>query len=280
MQRREFLQRGLLLGTAGLLSNVGFADETRAAGDRMVLTFRGIEYPFRWCPPGTFMRGSPENEKWRGLDETLHQVTLTRGFWMLEMQVTQAMWLSTVGREPSAFLGMDLPVERVSWDHCNAFVRRFNELNTAPAGYRFALPTEAQWEYACRAGTTTPFHFGSALNGDMANCNGLFPYDTSVRGTFLGRTTKAGTYPPNAWGLYDMHGNVWEFCSDRYDSYPPGDLIDPQGQVTPSAHYVLRGGSWYVGARFCRSAARHRDVSNHQHGDFGLRLVLIHPRTD
>ena len=279
MQRREFLQCGLLLGTAGLLPSIGFADEqlnepTIEAGDRMMLQVRNVEFPFRWCPPGTFMMGSPVIEAGRSDDERQHQVTLTRGFWMLETPVTQAMWEAVMRSRRGAFEGARLPAEQVSWDDCQTCLQRLNEIGVAPAGYQFVLPTEAQWEYACRAGTTTPFHFGNVLDGSQANCNGLIPYGTNVRGRNVGMTTEVGSYPANAWGLYDMHGNVWEWCSDRYGPYPIGTVIDPRGWHS-GGRRVLRGGSWYVSARFCRSANRSNDGTGRRYSDSGVRIALV-----
>ena len=243
-------------------------------GDRMVLTIKGVEYAFRWCPPGTFMMGSPESESRRYDDETQHQVMLTRGFWMLETEVTQGMWESVMGNNPSYFKGIKLPVETVSWNDCQEFIATLNTLKIAPSGYRFSLPTEAQWEYACRAGTTTVFHFGSVLNGDQANCDGNYPYGTKTKGKFLQKTSDVGSYPANDWGLYDMHGNVWEWCSDWYDGYPSGDVTDPVGPSTGSLR-VVRGGCWCDLAWHCRSADRNRDVPSYRSFNIGLRLALV-----
>ena len=146
--------------------------------------------------------------------------------------------------------------ENVSWNDCQEFVKQLNDLNVAPPGYRFSLPTEAQWEYACRAGTTTPFNFGRVLNGDQANCDGIkHPYGTWTKGRYWGRTSEVQAYRANAWGLFDMHGNVWEWCLDRYGDYPGGSVTDPVGTSSGSP-VVLRGGSWGNNARDCRSAFR------------------------
>ena len=175
-----------------------FTDEEqkRQAGDRLVLPIKDVEYPFRWCPPGMFMMGSPTSETWRDEDETLHQVTLTHGFWMLETEVTQRMWEGVIGDNPSYFRGSKLPVETVFWNDCQKYIKKLNDLKVAPAGFKFSLPTEAQWEYACRAGTTTAYHFGNTLTKEQASIDGDKPKDV-------------GSYPANAWGLRDMHGNVW-----------------------------------------------------------------------
>ena len=244
------------------------------AGKRMTLTIQGVEYPFRWCPAGTFMMGSPASEPERESDEKQHQVTLTCGFWLLETAVTQAMWEDVMRGNPSAFRGKSFPVNCVSWEDCQAYIQKLNDLKLAPSGYRFSLPTEAQWEYACRADTTTPFHFGSTLNGDKANCTGVFPYGTETKGQSLSRTTEVGSYPANVWGLRDMHGNVWEWCLDWKGDYPNGDVTDPTGSVTGSER-VLRGGSWCSSAVACRSAYRYYCVPSDMHFVNGLRLALV-----
>ena len=232
------------------------------AGYRMVLTINNTEYFFRWCPPGTFMIGSPIGEQERKQDETQHQVTLTRGFWMLETEVTLEMWEGIMGNNPSAFKGGKLPVETVSWNNCQEYIQKLNNLGVAPADYRFSLPTEAQWEYACRAGTTTHFHFGDTLDKDKANFDKI-----------MGRTTEVGLYPANAWGLRDMHGNVWEWCLDRYGAYPSGNVTDPVGPDSGSNH-VLRGGGWSHSAKDCRSADRREREPSVRNNAIGVRIIL------
>jgi len=194
------------------------SDTVAGAGARMVKTVDGIEYAFRWCPAGEFLMGSPEDETGRESYETQHSVTLTRGFWMLETEVTQAMWKSVMGTSisqqhdkantlwPLRGEGSDYPMYYVSWEECRSFCEKLSE----KLGLTVSLPTEAQWEYACRAGTTSAYSFGSSLNGQEANCNGNYPCGTSTKGPFLGKTVPVKSYAPNAWGLYDMHGNVWE----------------------------------------------------------------------
>ena len=252
---------------------------TCRAGERMTVTIKDVEYAFRWCPPGTFMMGSPTSEKGRGTRETQHQVTLSRGFWMLEMPATQGMWESVIGNNPSYFKGSkNLPVEQVSWNDCQEYIKTLNALlsgiSDSPAGFRFSLPTESQWEYACRAGTTTLFNFGNVLNGDKANYRGNYPYGTSTKGKYLVETSKVGSYPANAWGLLDMHGNVWEWCLDWYGSYPRGAVTDPVGSPTGSVR-VVRGGSWHDNARHCRSAFRDFLDPVYGYNTIGLRLSLV-----
>ena len=228
--------------------------------------------------------GSPLSEPGRCDDETQHQVSLTRGFWMLETQVTQAMWESVTGSNPSYFKGAKLPVESVSWYDCQRFIEQLNAhlagipvpdlAGTPGTGYHFSLPTEAQWEYACRAGTTTPFNFGCVLNGDKANCDGNIPYGTSTKGKYLKKTSEVGSYPANAWGLFNMHGNVWEWCSDWYGNYPGDSATDP---VRPSSgsFRVLRGGGWHYNAGVCRSANRFFHDPSGRYFCYGVRLSLV-----
>ena len=251
------------------------------AGTFRTLTIKDVRYNFRYCPPGTFQMGSPKSEKERGNDETRREVTLTRGFLILETPVTQRMWTSIMGTNPSRFkigfgdrlLGRDLPAENVSWNDCQDFIKRLNDGDWAPVGFEFRLPWEAEWEYACRAGTTTPFFWGSTLNGDNANCNGNYPYGNVLKGRNLEKTSTVWRYSANAWGLFDMHGNVWEWCADWYGKYAAEAWADPTGPTTGS-YRVLRGGSWNDGARLCRSAARFNDEPANRLFCYGLRLVL------
>ncbi|MBQ8285782.1 MAG: formylglycine-generating enzyme family protein [Thermoguttaceae bacterium] len=246
----------------------------QVAGTRKTLWGDGVEYAFRYCPAGTFMMGSPTSESGRDDDETQREVKLTRGFWMLETEVTQEMWKSVMGSNPSKFDSNSLyPVEKVSWADAQDFIAKLNALGVAPEGFAFRLPTEAEWEYACRAGTTTPYFWGSRLNGDKANCDGRYPYGTSTTGEYLDRTTAVGSYDANAWGLYDMHGNVWEWCADWYGAYGSGSQTDPTGPKSGSLR-VLRGGSWYLDAEYSRSACRGYCGPTYRFNYNGFRLVL------
>ena len=204
-----------------------------------------------WCPPGTFTMGSPESEVGRDDDKTLHAVTLTHGFWLGKHEVTQAQWQSIMGTTPSKFKGPNLPVETVSWDEAVSFCKKLTErekkAGRLPAGLAYALPTEAQWEYACRAGTRTAYSFGNAITEKQANFKGT---NDNIK-----KTTPVGSYGPNAWGFHDMHGNVWEWCSDWYGGYPKGAMTDPTGPAVGSLR-VIRGGSWFIDARYLRSAFR------------------------
>ena len=181
---------------------------------------------------------------------------------MARTPVTQGQWQALMGNNPSHFKGSkDLPVEVVSWDDAVEFCDKLNAQESLPSGYRYALPTEAQWEYACRAGTTTPFHFGSALNGTAANCDGTWPYGTEIKGACLGQTTIVGSYHPNAWGLYDMHGNVCEWCENMYDA--------------SGSSRVFRGGSWGNYGLGCRGAYRNGNDPGNRNYYFGFRAASV-----
>ena len=241
-----------------------------------------------FIPPGTFRMGSPTNEAGRFGDEGPQTaVTLTKGFYMGKFEVTQREYLAVIGNNPSFFNGgthgtdLNRPVEQVSWDdatnYCSARTQQEAALGMIPATH-YRLPTEAEWEYACRAWTSTAFYLGSGLHSKQANFNGLYEYD-SVRGdisnpggVFLETTTPVGSYAPNDWGLYDMIGNVFEWCQDWWSpTYPGGSVIDPQGTDSPSSR-VLRGGGWLNRVFHCRSARRFHDAE--ANNDIGFRVVL------
>ena len=228
---------------------------------------------FAYIPPGTFMMGSPEDEPGRDDDEKRHQVTLTWGYYLQTTLVTQGQWEAVMGNNPSYFkeAGPNAPVEQVSWDDVQVFIRNLNQLEGSD---RFRLPTEAEWEYACRAGTETPFWTGRCLGTDQANYDGNYPLAGCPKGEYRKTTTPVKTFPPNPWGLYDMHGNVWEWCNDWFGQYPDGPVTDPTGPSTDSDR-VLRGGSWYGGARNCRSTDRGRYSPGYRSAISGFRLVMI-----
>jgi formylglycine-generating enzyme required for sulfatase activity len=249
------------------IANSGNNQDGHKKGERLVLTIQGVEYAFRWCPSGTFNMGSPAGESGRGDNETQHWVTLRRGFWLLETEVTQMMWASVMGDNPSHFEGMKRPVKRVNWYKCQEYIKKLNTLLAgtpgAPSGFKFSLPTEVQWEYACRAGTTTAYSFGNTLTDKQANFGGN-----------VGKTSEVGSYPANAWGLHDMHGNVWEWCLDWYGDYPNSNVTDPTGAVEGLAR-VCRGGYWGGMIGNCRSALRHEIVPKHRSLLIGLRVSLV-----
>jgi formylglycine-generating enzyme required for sulfatase activity len=247
-----------------------------------------------WISCGTFTMGSPASEAEREDDETQHTVTLTQGFYMGQYLVTQADYLAVMGNNPSFFTTQDWngnpippdlnrPVEQVSWDgaaaYCAQLTAREQGAGRLPAGWVYRLPTESEWEYACRAGTTSAFFCGSALRSGMANFDGQWEYDASVgdiynpNGICLACTTPVGSYQPNAWGLCDMDGNVWEWCRDWYGDYPVGSVSDPTGPASGSIR-VIRGGCWRGNAINCRSALRGNGNPSNWYDYIGVRVVL------
>jgi formylglycine-generating enzyme required for sulfatase activity len=241
--------------------------------------------PFRlaWIRPGTCSMGSPEAEVGHNTDEEpMTQITLRLGFWMGKHEVTQSQYQSIMQVNPSFFKEDNLPVERVSWHDAILFCVRLTERERAagrlPVGFIYRLPTEAEWEYACRAGRQTPFGLDDGLNlsSMQANFNGQYPYGNASKGPNLGRTSVVGSYGANPWGLYDLHGNVWEWCWDSFGAYPGGAVID---WVQPQAgrYCVARGGSWINDGRGCRSAARNRAEPSERLNGLGFRVVLADP---
>lgn len=226
---------------------------------------------FAWIPPGTFWMGSPKDEKERQANETQHKVTLSRGFFIGVHLVTQDQWQAVMGSHPSGFKGeKTLPVETVSWNECQQFIKKLRDKD----GKAYRLPTEAEWEYACRAGTTTPFHFGETISTDQVNYDGNATYGNGNKGVYRKKTTPVGRFPANAFGIFDMHGNLWEWCQDWYGDYPQKDVIDPKG---PDAgqYRVLRGGSWSYHPRHCRSAARFKYEPSDRDRYCGFRLCFF-----
>ena len=229
-----------------------------------------IGMKFVWIKPGSFMMGSPKEEKERRDDETQHKVTLTKGFYMGVYTVTQEQWQEVMGNNPSFFRDKkNLPVESVPWDDCQEFIKKLREKDKK----LYRLPTEAEWEYTCRAGTTTPFHFGQTISTDQANYNGDFPYGDGKKGVYRDNTTPVGSFPANAWGLHDMHGNVLQWCQDIYGDYPQKEVVDPTGPEKGQFR-VLRGGAWFFSPGDCRSAYRYRLEPGHRSHLFGLRVCF------
>jgi formylglycine-generating enzyme required for sulfatase activity len=223
-------------------------------------------------PGGTFMMGSPSSERDRESDEgPQHQVTVP-GFFMAKCLLTQKQYQAIMGTNPSNFKGDNRPVERVSWDDAVTFCQRLSQ----KTGRNYSLPSEAQWEYACRAGTTTPFYFGESITPDLVNYNGNYPYANASQGQYHQQTTDVGIFPPNTFGLYDMHGNVWEWCLDDYEKNYNNAPRDGSALTSPSAKYkLLRGGSWYLEARYCRSANRGRVARAYRLNLVGFRMVVL-----
>ena len=256
-------------GCAKFDSTVG---EIRRAGDVKVLKLPGgFEIEMVWCPPGEFVMGLTRlemkaqcecrNAEYRDPPQKL--VRFENGFWMGKYEVTQAQWTSVMGDNPSKFRGECRPVETVTWGACCDFCRK--------SGLGLRLPTEAEWEYACRAGSRTAYCWGDALNGDRANCDGCGPFGTREKGPCVGETTCVGSYEAgkNAWGLYDMHGNVWEWCSDNTE-YARRNM--KQGDDPKSYPHVCRGGSWYTPAISCTSACPSGGLASDAYPDIGFRV--------
>jgi formylglycine-generating enzyme required for sulfatase activity len=264
---------------------------------------------------GEFRMGSPENEPSRNKDETWHPVSISRPFYLGVYEVTQEEYKQVMNAEPSSFAplgkrgadvrGMEtdkFPVEGVSWFRAIEFCNRLSKLDsfrpyykidlekqdgdnilaakvTILGGYGYRLPTEAEWEYACRAGTQTPYHFGNSSNGSLANTRGVViaagGYGGDIKGPNLARTTKVGSYSAiNAWGLFDMHGNVGEWCWDLYDKdyYAGSPRKDPSGPATGNQR-VIRGGSWLVTETNCRSASRFWQTPDEAKDFVGFRVA-------
>ncbi len=246
-----------------------------ARSELVKLSGREVEFSnsvgmkFALIPPGKFEMGSPKSESGRFNVESQHVVEITDSFYLGIYEVTQAQYEKVVGSNPSIFsvtgfgtervTGMEtdkFPVEMVSWNDAQEFIRLLNaDEEEQRAGRRYRLPTESEWEYACRAGTTGPYSFGLSLNGDRANCKGDEPYGTEQKGENLDRSCTVGRYSPNGFGLYDMHGNVFEWCEDRYEfDYPP--IPPSEGPFSARWNRVVRGGSWALRASESRSACR------------------------
>jgi formylglycine-generating enzyme required for sulfatase activity len=257
---------------------VALPNQSSAVGqenDRKEFT-NSIGMKFVWIRPGTFIMGSPANEEGRSNHETQFRVKLTKGFFLGVHSVTQKQWRVVMGDNPSQFKGDDLPVDSVSWNDCQEFVKKLS----AKEGKRYRLPTEAEWEFACRAGTTTPFFFGETISTDQANYIGDYIYGKGKKGIFRKTTTPPDTFKANAWGVQDMHGNVWQYCLDSYGPYPVTDLSNPENHVKDHLNdknetaRVLRGGSWNDGPRSCRAACRLRVVPGERPSVAGCRICL------
>jgi len=231
-----------------------------------------ISQRLRWIPPGRFLMGSPESEPERFDDEgPQHEVTLTEGFWLFDTAVTQALWEAVMGENPSGFKGPDRPVENVSWDDAQKFITK---LNSILPGLGLTLPTEAQWEYACRAGTQTPFYFGDNIRPEQVNYNGDHPYNDAPKGLYREKTVAVKSLPPNAWGLYEMHGNVWEWCKDYWGDYSAEEQTNPTGP-TDGGSRVVRGGSWGDYARNVRAAFRGSYDPGNRYNLQGFRCARV-----
>ena len=233
-----------------------------------------IGMKFKLIPTGEFLMGSPESEDDRlSAEGPQHRVRITKPFYLGVYEVTQAQYETVMGENPSRFEGGTVPVEQVTWEEAVEFCRKLS----ARDGRRYRLPTEAEWEYACRAGTTTPFAFGKTLSSRTdANFDGDSTYGGSEKGPDLEATAPVGSYRANALGLYDMHGNVYEWCADWYDSdyYENSPTDDPTGP-TAGSYRVFRGGGWTFFPGYCRSASRYGISPGHRYGSLGFRVASV-----
>ena len=257
-----------VLGLVLVAATLGCSEPMTQLPAHWVEPTTGIELAL--IPSGTFVMGSPESELGREAQEVEHWVTISRPFYLGRTEVTQRQWLTLMGANPSQLqeCGEDCPVEEISWQDAQRFVSRLSQLT----GETFRLPTEAEWEYSCRAGTSTPFHWGDQLGTDRANYDADPPSPGFQPGLDRGTTLPVASFPPNAWGLYDMHGNVWEFCEDLHCPYPTTAATDPIGRCN-SGLRVIRGGSWHYGADSARCALRYTHRPTDTGPSLGFRIV-------
>jgi len=243
------------------------------------LVFYNQSLHFRWIPGGQFTMGSNVNETGRDDDEDPHKVVLTTGFWLAEITVTQALWLAVMGENPSYFQKGEtgaFPVEQVSWEDVQSFIAQLNQFNP---DIKVRLPWEAEWEYACRAGSITPFSFGNNISPEQVNYDGDNPYADAKKGLNRKKTVAVKSLAANSWGLYEMHGNVWEWCQDSWqENLGTEQVSDPwllnKDKLEQGAGRVLRGGSWSHDGRLVRSAMRSCIRPVKRYNDIGFRLSL------
>lgn len=263
--------------TATIDKNNSIKEQSSIAARCFILEFdAGVNLEMVEIPGGSFPMGALASEIGsRENERPVHQVNVS-SFFMSKFPITQAQWLAIIPTLPqmgNKFYGSELPVVNVWLEKALEFCRRLKELTNLP----FRLPSEAEWEYACRAGTTTPFSFGQSITTDFANFNGQLPYNNSSSGIFKQQTTPIGYFPfANGFGLFDMHGNVWEWCADIWHEDYTGAPSDNRAWLTSGDHSycVQRGGSWLDGANRCRSAYRVGDVAHNTDNIVGLRLCL------
>ncbi|MEH1868245.1 MAG: SUMF1/EgtB/PvdO family nonheme iron enzyme [Nostoc sp.] len=233
---------------------------------------------------GKFLMGSPENEPERYSDESPQHLVTIKPFFMGKYPVTQSQWAVVAGLkkvnvdlnpEPSYFKGANRPVEQVSWDDAIEFCARLSN----KTGKTYRLPSEAEWEYACRAGTTTPFYFGETITTDLANYNGNYTYGAGSKGEYREQTTDVGKFSPNSFGLFDMHGNIWEWCQDDWHENYNKAPANGSPWISGNNQRLLRGGSFYYEPKCCRSAFRLYYRRDGNDFNVGFRVVLVRGRT-
>jgi len=229
----------------------------------------GATMEFVWIEPGTFLMGAPDSEEVaQSHEKPQHEVTITQGFYLGQYEITQGQWEAVMGSNPSYFLGANRPVEYVSWYDVHSFIHALNE---AAGDSLYRLPTEAEWEYTCRVGTTTRWSFG-----DEESLLEEYAWYSGNRG--FSKTRDVGTKLPNPWGLYDMHGNVWEWCQDRYGGYTSDSQVDPTGPAT-GLYRVIRGGFYKADASYVRSASRSGHEPGYRYFALGARLLRMVPQS-
>ena len=253
-----------VVGCCGAQDTAGVSVAPKAGEARVVELGRGVTLDLVWIPPGVFQMGSPFGEEGRFIVEgRRHQVTLTHGFWMGKYPVTQQQWQHVMGNNPSHSKGPRRPVEQVNWNDCQLFIETLNRILVG-TGLTATLPAEAQWEYACRAGAETRFWSGDRV-ADLARV--AWFADNSDN-----QPHEVGRKPANPWGLCDMHGNIWQWCQDWLERYPPVAATDPRGPDAGEER-VLRGGSWSSEADICRAAYRFSYPPGYRIMTAGLRIV-------
>jgi len=282
------MKRNMLLNAMATTLFVVLVSVVQVFGDESIDRLNMV-----WISPGTFVMGSPTNEADRGAKETQHTVTLTSGFYMGKYEVTQGEYLAVIGNNPSFFntnhyykLDLNRPVEQVNWidatNYCYILTKQERIAGRIKTNWVFRLPTEAEWEYACRAGTTTAFSFGNIVRVTDATFWHSYIYDTTNGNVYVqspmslpyqSRTTTVGSYKANPWGLYDMHGNLWEWCQDYWSNYTIGLVIDPSG-ASSGTHRILRGGHWSDKGGVIGSARRGAYRPEGTMYGFGFRIVL------
>jgi formylglycine-generating enzyme required for sulfatase activity len=248
-------------------------DESTGQAKRFIEDLgNGIKLEMVAIPGGEFLMGAPVIEKNRNDSERPQHLVKVPSFYMGRYLVTQSQYEALIGKSPSHFKGGDLPVETVSWEDTQSFCQRLQRQSER----KYSLPSEAQWEYACRAGTKTPFYYGKTISTNVANYNGNYTYENGIKGNYLEKTSAVGSFGlANSFGLYDMHGNVWEWCQDTWHNDYQGAPTD--GSAWISGHdnddRLLRGGSWYCNPNYCRSADRYRWSAANRNNNLGFRVV-------
>jgi formylglycine-generating enzyme required for sulfatase activity len=260
MNRRRLLI--LVLVVLFLAPTLLYANDSHYK-QRKIFTVKGVTFYMLYVPPGTFMMGSPVKEEGHKAEEIQHEATITRGFWIGRTEVAQKLYQAVTGKNPSYYRGPDFPVENVSWNDAMALIRQLNDF---VHGGQFTLPTETQWEYACRGGSKGAYCFGN----DRSKLEQYAWLGDNTHGKI--RLKPVATKKPNAWGIYDMHGNLWEWCRDWYGEYPMSPVTDPSGPPL-GTEKVCRGGSWFSGKGGVRCADRDHVPPDYTSTSVGFRLT-------